>query len=155
MFLIYLDICCLNRPFDDLSQERVSLEAQAVELIIDRCRNAQWHLLGSTAIDIELARTPTVERKQQMMLWAGLAKNKVTLSDDIITRTQELAGLGFKYFDALHIACAENGNADVLLTTDDRMLRLAVRSSAMLKVRVENPARWSEEVINDRSNDRS
>lgn len=145
-FLIYLDLCCLNRPFDDLSQKRVDLEAQAVELIIDRCRNAQWHLLGSQALDIELARTPAGERKQQMMGWAALARIKVMLSDRVLARARELAGEGFKDFDALHIACAEDGNADVLLTTDDRMLRLAARSSAILKVRVENPARWSEEV---------
>jgi hypothetical protein len=29
-FLIYLDVCCLNRPFDDQTQERIRLEAEAV-----------------------------------------------------------------------------------------------------------------------------
>ncbi|NCQ83408.1 MAG: type II toxin-antitoxin system VapC family toxin [Microcystis aeruginosa W13-18] len=29
------------------------------------------------------------------------------------------------YFDALHLAFAEAGGADVLLTTDDRLLRKA------------------------------
>ena len=27
---IYMDVCCLNRPFDDLSQERVFFETEAV-----------------------------------------------------------------------------------------------------------------------------
>ncbi|MDR0764761.1 MAG: hypothetical protein LBE65_04120 [Synergistaceae bacterium] len=27
---VYLDNCCYNRPFDDLSQDRVYLEAEAV-----------------------------------------------------------------------------------------------------------------------------
>lgn len=31
-FLIYLDVCCLNRPFDDQTQERIGLEAKAQEL---------------------------------------------------------------------------------------------------------------------------
>jgi len=26
---VYLDICCLKRPFDDQSQERVRLESEA------------------------------------------------------------------------------------------------------------------------------
>ena len=26
---IYLDVCCLNRPFDDQSQDRVRLDAEA------------------------------------------------------------------------------------------------------------------------------
>lgn len=145
-FLIYLDLCCLNRPFDDQNQERVQRETKAVRVIIDLCQKDEWHLLGSQAIDIELARTPPGARRQQMMDWAALARTKTILSDRLIARTRELASLGFKAFDALHIACAEDGNADVLLTTDDRMLRLAARSSAILKVRVENPARWSEEV---------
>ncbi len=27
---IYLDSCCYNRPFDDLSQERIRVESEAV-----------------------------------------------------------------------------------------------------------------------------
>jgi hypothetical protein len=33
-FLIYLDVCCLNRPFDDQTQERIRLEAEAVLRIL-------------------------------------------------------------------------------------------------------------------------
>ena len=57
-----------------------------------------------------------------------------------------LESLGFKHYDALHIACAESGGADVLLTTDDRMLRLAKRHSAQLQVRVENPYTWLQTI---------
>ena len=57
-------------------------------------------------------------------------------------RDQELETLGFKWFDALHLACAESGKADVFLTTDDRLLRRANRVNAQLQVRVENPYIW-------------
>ncbi|CCI31850.1 hypothetical protein MICAI_2180007 [Microcystis sp. T1-4] len=33
--------------------------------------------------------------------------------------------LGFKFYDALHLAFAEAGGADIFLTTDDRLLRKA------------------------------
>jgi hypothetical protein len=33
---VYLDACCLNRPFDDRSQDRIRLEAEAVLAIIER-----------------------------------------------------------------------------------------------------------------------
>jgi hypothetical protein len=33
-FLIYLNVCCLNRPFDDQTQERIRLEAEAVLRIL-------------------------------------------------------------------------------------------------------------------------
>ncbi|MBW4476605.1 MAG: PIN domain-containing protein [Tolypothrix brevis GSE-NOS-MK-07-07A] len=148
--LIYLDVCCLNRPFDDQTQERIRLEAEAVMLILNRCQNSQWHLIGSEAIDVELRRTPDGERKRQMSAWAALALTKINVTELIKSRTIELTNLGFKAFDASHIGCAEVANADVFLTTDDRMLRLAARHSGMLQVRVENPLRWVLEVINDR-----
>jgi predicted nucleic acid-binding protein len=53
---------------------------------------------------------------------------------------------GFAVFDALHLSCAEAGQADVLLTTDDRFLRRAERLENMLQVKVVNPVRWLMEV---------
>ena len=44
---IYLDACCLNRPFDDQSQDRVRLEAEAILLILGRLeRQADEMALG-------------------------------------------------------------------------------------------------------------
>jgi predicted nucleic acid-binding protein len=130
-FLIYLDVCCLNRPFDDQTQERIRLEAEAVLLILT---------------NFELRRTPDEDRKRQMTAWNALAMTKISITEQIELRVSELKALGFKVFDASHIACAEAGNAAIFLTTDDRMLRLAARHSAMLQVRVENPLRWVLEV---------
>lgn len=50
--LIYLDVCCLNRPFDDQTQERIRLEAEAVLLILERCQAGTWWLLGSEAVEL-------------------------------------------------------------------------------------------------------
>ena len=51
-----------------------------------------------------------------------------------------------KWLDALHIAYAESGGADILLTTDDRMLRRAKHFRSQLRVRIENPYTWLEEI---------
>lgn len=67
-FLIYLDVCCLNRPLDDQTQERIRLESEAVLLILARCQSCEWQLLESEAIEEELEGTPDVARKQQIML---------------------------------------------------------------------------------------
>ncbi|NEQ19089.1 MAG: type II toxin-antitoxin system VapC family toxin [Microcoleus sp. SIO2G3] len=149
-FLIYLDVCCLNRPFDDQTQERIRLEAEAVVLILDRCQRSEWRLLGSEAVDVELRRTPDGTRKEQMKFWAAAAITKMTITEQIESRGRELMNMGFKDFDALHIASAEAGNADILLTTDDRMLRLAARYQDLLQVKVENPLQWLIKVTNDR-----
>jgi len=39
---IYLDVCCLNRPFDDQTQDRIHLESEAVILILKRVRSGNW-----------------------------------------------------------------------------------------------------------------
>jgi predicted nucleic acid-binding protein len=55
--------------------------------------------------------------------------------------------MGFRTYDALHLACAEQATVDVFLTTDDRVLRIATRHTAQLQVRVANPLEWLLEVI--------
>ncbi len=130
MFLIYLDVCCLNRPFDNQVQERVHLEAEAVLLILARCQSREWQMLASEAIDAEIAQTLDAERKQRVTLLASLAMSKVIVNEQVESRTLELVQLEFKAYDALHIACAEVGNADILLTTDDRLMCKAAMHSS-------------------------
>lgn len=40
------------------------------------------------------------------------------------------------------IACAESGAADVFLTTDDKLLRRAIRLAEQLRIPVANPLNW-------------
>jgi hypothetical protein len=55
---IYLDVCCLNRPFDDQTQHRIRLESEAVIAILDCCQSKDWQLVGSEVIDFEISQTP-------------------------------------------------------------------------------------------------
>lgn len=87
--LIYLDVCCLNRPFDNQEQERIHLEAEAVLLILSRCQSGEWVLLGSEAIDAEIAKTPDTERKDKAMLLNSLATTKVEIDPKIESRARE------------------------------------------------------------------
>jgi len=149
--LVYLDVCCLNRPFDDQSRERIRLEAEAVLLILERCQAGEWQLLGSEAVDYEISRIPDEERRYKerryrVFLLASVARARQKVNRPVQVRAQELERLGFKALDALHIACAEAGGARVLLTTDDRMLNIARKIRGNLRVRVENPVLWLMEV---------
>ncbi len=65
------------------------------------------------------------------------------------TRALDERRLGFKALDALHVACAEAGGADALLTVDDRMLAKAQGLKSNLRVRVENPILWLMDVTKD------
>jgi predicted nucleic acid-binding protein len=69
----------------------------------------------------------------------------VSVGDVEITRATELEALGFGAYDALHLACAESAQAQVFLSTDDGLLRLAERHKTDLRTIVRNPLKWLEE----------
>lgn len=145
-YKIYLDVCCLNRPFDDWSQSRIRLEAEAVVAILDHVQDGNWLLIGSTALASEIAQTPETTRRQQVLDLLDAAKIEVTVTSDHIKRAEHLRDLGLKPFDALHIACAEAAEADVFITTDDRLCRRAKTYANRLNVQVQNPLTWLIEV---------
>ena len=143
---IYMDVCCLNRPFDDQSQERIKLESEAVLMILHRCEICEWVLVGSEVIELEISRIADPDRRAKVEMTYSIAKVRVTVDDEIKNRALEIENMGFRSFDALHIACAERA-ADVMLTTDDKLLRMAIKNRDRLKVRIENPVKWLMEVF--------
>jgi len=143
---VYLDVCCLNRPFDDQTQARIRLEAEAVLIIMAQCEASHWEWIGSEAVDLEISQTPDPERRRRVQLLASYARRFVPIGPPEVERAHQLEDWGFSAFDALHLACAESGEADVFLTTDDKLVRKAVAHAKHLQVRVENPLTWLEEV---------
>lgn len=144
---IYMDVCCLNRPFDDQTQERIRLESEAVLAILYRCQMGEWELVGSEAIDLEISKIPDDDKREKVEILYSIAKTKIEVDEEVEKRASELEKLNFKAFDALHVACAEKAGADVMLTTDDRLLRKAVMSKDVLKVKIDNPVNWIMEVF--------
>lgn len=49
--------------------------------------------------------------------------NVIKLESGIVIRARELTDAGLSEFDALHLACAEAGRANVFVTADDRSVR--------------------------------
>lgn len=143
---VYLDVCCLNRPFDDQRQARIRLEAEAVLIILAQCEAGLWEWIGSEVAEIEITRTPDPERRHRVQLLASRAHRSVIVGDREVERARQLESSSFGAYDALHLACAESADADVFLTTDDRLLRKSMTSSELLRVRVENPLMWLREV---------
>jgi len=142
---VYLDVCCLNRPFDDQTQARIRLEAEAVLIIVGQCESGQCEWVTSEVIDVEIERTPDPERRRRVRFLAAHAHHSVMVGDAEIERAQYLESYGIAAYDALHIACAESASADLLLTTDDRLLRRCVTLGDQLRVRVANPLAWLRE----------
>src|SRR5579862_9303480 len=125
MRTFYLDLCCLNRPFDDQHQPRVRLEAEAVLGLIQLAILGELRWIASDALELESSQNPHDERRAEVGVLLRTATSRVAVGSQERQRGRELEALGFQAFDALHIACAERASVDALLTTDDRLWRRA------------------------------
>ncbi len=146
---IYFDTSCLGRPFDDQSQDRIRLEAEAVVLIFAHIQGGDWQWTSSEVVDYEIEQTPDPVKRARISRLASMVQHSVLVEDKMVERAIELQALGFKAFDALHLACAESGGAEIFLATDDQLLRQASRVADRLLIRVENPLIWLREVIGE------
>lgn len=142
---LYLDVCCLNRPFDDQGQPRIHLETEAVLAIIARIDDGEWEWLSSEVVEFEINRTPDRGRRTRVRRLAARAAIIVPVDAAVRARGERLAAVGFGAVDALHVACAEAGGADVLLTTDRQLLNVAARTADAISIRVVNPLPWIQE----------
>ena len=144
---VYLDNCVLSRPFDDQSQERIRLETEAIILLLARLERKEWIWLGSQALEIEIDKAPDVEQQSRLRRVNEFVSLTIEIGKRELKRASELQNLGFVGFDAVHLACAESGKADIFLTTDDRLLKLAKKLAKKLHVKVVNPLDWMKEII--------
>lgn len=143
---IYLDVSCLNRPFDDQEQARIRLEAAAVGMILEKVDEGRWLHISSEMARIEIEANPDPERRARVMLLLPEPSNVVMLTRDTFVRGAALEELGFKPADAMHVAAAEEAGAYVFLSCDDRLCRAARRHARRLRVRVRTPLDWLDEV---------
>ena len=140
---IDLDTCCLNRPYDDQSQPRIQLEAGAVLAILQRVTSGEAQLANSSVLQFEIHRIADQTRRNGILHFLSHSSSFQPLTPDIEQRGIELNRLGFKRLAALHLAAAEALKVDVLLTTDDQLLRRAVQHSTQLTISVLNPVQFS------------
>jgi predicted nucleic acid-binding protein len=152
MTRVYLDVCCWNRPFDNQTQARIHLEAEAVLAIMTDIEIGVCELVHSEIADLEISESPDSERRQRLQLMIPRRHRYFRCDAKVVARGLELERLGFPDVDALHIACAEAGGASVFLTTDDRLLRVARRcSTGSLHVEVANPLAWVQDTHGERA----
>ena len=117
---IYLDCCCYNRPFDEVSQQRVQEEAAAVKSVL----NSGECILGSDFLDMEIDMIKDVRKLDKVHRLYQLISEHVKATEAIFNRACELRGCSsLKNMDSLHIAAAEAGGAEIFLTVDDRLIR--------------------------------
>ena len=145
---IYFDCCCLNRPYDDLSNNKVRMECEAVLSIIDNCKTNDWSYFSSDVLLDEILETTDNDKREKVLLLYHAAAEHIGFTETIFSRAKELEQFNVKSFDALHIASAEAAGVDVLLTTDRKLVNAAKRAGTLIPVK--NPLVWLAEVLYDR-----
>lgn len=124
--LIYMDTCCFNRPYDDQSPIRNSLEAQAKLHIQSRIRSGHLRLATSYILGYENSQNPFIMRKTAISAFLRQYGSGYVSSERgpiVQELAQDIMRSGLKAKDALHVACALDAGCAYFLSTDDRLLR--------------------------------
>ncbi|MCX6690360.1 MAG: PIN domain-containing protein [Methanoregula sp.] len=141
---IYLDVCCLYRLFDNHSDTRVRLEAEAVLAILKRC-SLDWELVTSSAVLYEIGLISDPGKRSQALRLIQRARETIRVDDILLSRAEEFENLGVMGMDAVHIACTEKAGA-VLLTTDDDLVKIMKKNILRISIRADNPLHWLMEM---------
>jgi predicted nucleic acid-binding protein len=120
---IYLDTCSYNRPFDDQTQLRISLETQAKLFIQSLIKNNKLDLVYSYICFYENYINPFENKKLSIFEFSKNAKYYVTENNNILVKANLIIKKRIKPIDALHLSCAIDAGADYFITVDDGILR--------------------------------
>lgn len=104
-------------------------------------------MINSETILYEINKIPDPERRIKVQLTLSDAHDYIQISEPILKRAKQIQQFGVRSYDALHIACAEAAEADVFLTTDDKLLNRMRQFIDKIKVKVDNPLNWIKEVL--------
>ena len=128
---LYLDNCCYNHPYYDQNDE----------------------IIGSPVLDFEIEQIGNIQKCEKVKsFYKQTIDRKFEYNINILKRVKELSkGTLLRQLDRFHLAFAENANADVLLTTDDKFEKAC--SKINLKIKVMNPLNYLLEVMRNDSND--
>ena len=131
---VYLDNCCFNRPYDDQTQLRVSLETQAKMYVQRLIAEKKLDFVYSYMSVYENNDNPYSNRREAIADFFKSAARYVhkDRKDLVIVKASEIMKTGIKEKDATHVACAIFGKADVFLTTDKRLLKFKTDEIAMM-----------------------
>jgi len=136
---VYLDNCCLNRPFDDQSLLTIRLETEAKLGIQEKIKSGHLSLGWSYILDFENNANPFSERRVEIQRWKEVADSFVNETEEILIKMNELTAIGLKPLDALHVACAISLQCQYFLTVDKSILK---KATEYLEIKITNPVNF-------------
>jgi predicted nucleic acid-binding protein len=143
---IYFDTCSLQRPFDERSQPRITLEAEAMLALLAHCEQGHADLVVSDVVMFECRKNPHPQKRQFVTEIINQAKDRLSLTDAVENRATVFEQSGIKSIDALHLAIAEAGQVDYFCTCDDRFYRRAL-TLPDLAIQIRLPLELVQEIV--------
>ena len=122
---LYLDTCCLQRPFDDQTQARIRVETESFFAILATVQDGTHSLLTSEALEFEVRQVPDAGRRRRILAILDLATERFRIDEATEALILEVERQGVRGMDAVHLALASAAKADRFCTCDDRLLRKA------------------------------
>ena len=132
---VYLDMCCYNRPYDDQSQIKVSLETQAKLHIQDLIQKKRLELVTSYMLRYECGQNPYEMRRRAIMQFVDMhtmAYVGLERKDEIESMAVEIMNTGVKFKDACHVASAIYAECEYFISTDIRLLKYNTQEIKMV-----------------------
>ena len=139
---VYLDNCMFNGPFDNQANLRVRIETESKLYIQEKIKLGDLLLVWSYILEFENSQNPFLERKQTIAKWQNIASMDIEETSLLLINAQFFVSSGIKPKDALHVACAIEGQADYFLSTDDKLLKKLV---ALNQIKAMNPVDFIRE----------
>lgn len=130
--IIYLDLCCFNRPYDDQSFLSIYIETQAKLGIQDLIEEENSiYLIWSFIMDYENASNPDSFVSREISYWRNKASIIVNKNEEIIKQAENFFAVGLGKKDSLHIASAIDAGAGFFITVDKGIINKKDRVTAL------------------------
>ena len=121
--VIYLDLCCFNRPFDNQTSMSIYLETEAKLYIQDLVKEGKLQLIWSYILDFENSANPDSDTSFSIKKWDKLSSKHIVENFNVLSKANEFYKIGIGVKDSLHIACAVDANAQSFITVDNGILK--------------------------------
>lgn len=123
---VYLDMCCYNRPYDDQTQLKISMETQSKLFIQTLIKDGRLKLITSYMLRYECSSNPFEMRRNA--IFDFIHRNTYMYvgdehKEDIEAKASEIMKTGVKFKDACHVASAIYAECEYFISTDMRLLK--------------------------------
>ena len=144
-----MDNCCYNRPYDQVQQMTVELEARAKMSIQRDIKAGKYELVTSEVLTYEIQSHPIEMTRNAILAFIEDQSSfhvGTEQDEEIDKAARKIMTTGIHYKDACHVASAIFAKCSYFLTTDKRLLKYKTD-----KIQMRNPIDFIREMEEETS----